>query len=354
MRILIDDLCSWARGTEEDWAKFLETPQDLLPLKYHSRAALASADSELLAEDFFQHIPLQAQMILGKDSLTPSDLLDLPQGAEDSPHHVVYLDILARMDPEEIIRAESPFFNFRKLKVKTVQSGVNPKDAKEFRVYNGSSARTEGVRGHIREQTYEGNRILEDTTTISSTMPAAHAATTHPSSSTPATTKPVAEHYQYSRQAGVVQNFRLIAVWDNPPFLPANSDQDTIYHGQSMCFEAISMTFLGMCPTPARSYHPEAVVNLNELLRVGKDLPDLSAHSLNRAWPFQQDGRAGPRAADGKKFTVPSRSRLGWKCTNPTCPYDPVTAPQVHGWSFFPRDMPPSMENCICHNCNAY
>ncbi|KAH8896481.1 hypothetical protein GQ53DRAFT_819575 [Thozetella sp. PMI_491] len=157
MSVLIKDLCKWAVGTKDEWAEFVQTTAQERAVSIRVRKSLALADPARVANDLFQHLPLQSQEVLGRFPLAPSDLLELPGGAEDSLHHVVYLDIVARFPRDQIVQVQSP--NFRK-PIKGLKEGVDVKTSSKLWVYDGSSARREGAFARIHEHLRQGNRGL--------------------------------------------------------------------------------------------------------------------------------------------------------------------------------------------------
>lgn len=93
---------------------------------------------EEICEDLFKGIPFPTQHILGKTDLKPEDLLNLPDDAAKLFRGGVYLNILARFAMEKIEHKPHPDLKFNKIDtVRTTQA--SPDEAKEFRLYGGSS-----------------------------------------------------------------------------------------------------------------------------------------------------------------------------------------------------------------------
>ncbi|KAI1405270.1 hypothetical protein F4819DRAFT_8606 [Hypoxylon fuscum] len=66
-------------------------------------------------------------------------------------------------------------------------------------------------------------------------------------------------------------------------FKGEDRDQE-IQHWKLILIEGLIMTYLGLYSM----HHPACTFKLNHSLRQGIDLPGMSSHSLNRAWPLYQ------------------------------------------------------------------
>ncbi|KAM0249800.1 hypothetical protein ACHAP5_002669 [Fusarium lateritium] len=123
-------------------------------------------------------------------------------------------------------------------------------------------------------------------------------------------------HYTFMRQADAIPNFRVVGLWTNPEFRPADETQDN-KKWLPIFFEGILMIYLGMYHERNKSFREEfdhiftgPSYELAKLLRKDLMLPDFQFESLNRAWPLIQGfahGSYGKCGNDSCKGQAPTK-----------------------------------------------
>lgn len=234
-------------------------------IHYSARKFFYNKGAQDISDNHLAHTPLIAQKILGNPDLAPEDILRLPEGVPELLLWGVYQIIPARYPLENIVNAPHPQYEYIVIDtVRFLRDGVDPLSAKEFMSYAGSATNnSHGLRRRGQQHTLEVNRDE---------------------------LKSELEVHKYGIQKDVVNHFRVTSAWDR------DDDADPRYPES---YEGLLMTYLGLqlYGTDGKN-HPMASFRLNQRLRLGLDLPDLSGFSLNRAWPLLQGLHGGSSTAD--------------------------------------------------------
>ncbi|ETS75164.1 hypothetical protein PFICI_13648 [Pestalotiopsis fici W106-1] len=137
-------------------------------------------------------MPLKSHQVLGRSSLQPSDLLDLPAGNHELDDWMVYVDVLTQMMPGDISWEYSQEYNIR-TKIKVVKDSADPKNAVKTDIYVGMTA-AQGKKFASGAQHFrEGNK---DPSTIGPD-------------------KYISSHYKISMESNTAMNFWIAGIFEN-------------------------------------------------------------------------------------------------------------------------------------------
>ena len=350
---LVADIEDWASsGTKEDRAAWFRKGPEMREMCRQYRSLLMRYRGKI-ADAILAGMPLKTRQVLGR-AKTPQDLLDLPGDGESVIHRLTYLCVLTKFDPDQVQRAPHPDFNWypRYIQfpgVKTLLPGVDPRTAKDFKVYVGSSLAQNGGRVRLRQHHFYGNVAPDQLAQYSS--------------GTSQTT-----FYKSAVREGVIMNFRVLGVWKDPEVDPSEEETVSERHLRvhAHAAEGLLMTYLGLYLDGEHTqFHPECSFAFNRQLRLGKDWPNFQAYSLNHAWPPHQglsggiDDSIDRRRCANPECQLPTgRPGCGWR-TNPNSDWDGWHVCQACGffWDKHKRartklDMQSKRNpNRVCTNC---
>lgn len=280
MRSLVGQMCIWAREDNGSMSAWFKLPASDREMTTQFRSLLARISAQELIENIFVHMPRKVQKLFGKQDLTPIDLLDLPLVPHAFAHRLTYMDIPVRVGVDKITRVQG----VKGGTVKVLKPDARLEGEEEVKAYVGAAISKLGgytrIRGHEDGANGKGEKCM---------------------------------HYDFSQQADVVPNLRIVGVWSNPHVVDSlNADNDT-QKWLPIFLEGVIMLYLGLVhrqdtPLVDRSHagvFAEAKYAFIDNLRNGLDLPDFHSHTLNKAWSLAQGVRGG-------MITVN-------ECSNPLC-----------------------------------
>ncbi|VUC23628.1 unnamed protein product [Clonostachys rosea] len=258
--------CDDEDGELKDWKSI---PRDHRAMTKGFRRMISTIHPNDLGKKIMKdHMPRKVQQILGRESLTPLDLLELPKPPVGTRHRLTYADIPVRVGVENICQRNSKLSTSSKGTVKSVKSGVVLDPLMEAGVYAGSSLRPSGGMDRVVDHEKAANKVRNIESNI--------------------------KHYKFSAQADVVPSFHIFGLWTNPDAMEQVPEQDP--ERWMPCFlEGILMAYLGLYTRRNRAFGDKAMIifsdesyDLVAALREGLQLPNLARWSLNRAWPLMQ------------------------------------------------------------------
>ncbi|RSL69136.1 hypothetical protein CEP54_002460 [Fusarium duplospermum] len=299
IKSLIEKLVDWSNSSDEmAISHWMKLPRTERAMTRGFRNILMQSDAAQLASAILNKIPKKSQQILGRQEVTPIDLLDLPRVPNKFPHRLTYVDVAADVGPSNV--GMMPTLLHPSTPVKAVNPGAQIQPTMDTRLYIGSSLAGRGGYTRLQVHEKESNRGTPGTGGM---------------------------HYGFTRQAGVVPSYRVVGVWTNPNRLRSDGQvvQD-LERWLPVFFEGLLMVYLGTYHATHRSTQDqyadlfsESSYKLVTQLRSDLDLPDLYPVSLNRAWPSMQTVNGGMVWADG--CANPECQRPAWKYSfNPPFP----------------------------------
>ncbi|KAK6710773.1 hypothetical protein SNK05_005217 [Fusarium graminearum] len=285
MSELITTLCAWANDSTEiainSWMR-LDAADRAITRPF--RAILIQANFEKLIQDTLDHIPHKAQQILGKPDLQPIDLLDLPEVPKRFQHRLVYANIPVNVGVDNVVQGHSQLTERQRL-VKTIKPGTTIDSEMDIGAYIGSSVTQRGGYSRLMNHEDNANSVKNENS----------------------------KQYTFTRQAGVVSNFRIIGVWSNPHVVESMDPNYDLDRWMPVFVEGLIMVFLDLLhrsDRPRRNLanadlFTEPKYKLIDHLRNSMSLPALHQYSLNSAWSLAQGVNGG--------------MRFQKECGNPAC-----------------------------------